>query len=305
MDNQTSVAEFVLLKFSKIRELQILHFYIFLVLYLAAVTGNLLVISAVSFDHRLHIPMYFFLMNLALQDLGQLSVIMPKSMLNSLTNTRRISYDGCVAQVFLFLFFAGSDFSLLTVMAYDRYVAICKPLQYEVIMNRRACMRMIGTVWISGLLYGILHASATFATSFCSNTVNQFFCELPQLLKLYCSKEYQTEMVVVLISVLIVLGCFVFVIITYIQISVEVLRIPSVQARKKAFSTCLPHLIVFSTFVFTTSIAHLRPSSDTSSYLDLILTIMYSTLPPMLNPFIYSMRNKDIKLALSKLFLLN
>ncbi|XP_066485933.1 olfactory receptor 14A16-like [Tiliqua scincoides] len=305
MDNQTSVAEFVLLEFSKIQELQILHFFIFLLLYLAAVTGNLLVISAVAFDHHLHIPMYFFLMNLALQDLGQLSVIMPKSMLNSLTNTRHISYAGCVAQVFLFLFFAGSDFSLLTVMAYDRYVAICKPLQYEVIMNRRTCMRMIGTVWISGLLYGILHASSTFATSFCSNTVNQFFCELPQLFKLYCSKEYQTEMVVVLISAFIVFGCFVFVIITYIQISMEVLRIPSVQARKKAFSTCLPHLIVFSTFVFTTSIAHLRPSSDTSSYLDLILTIMYSTLPPMLNPFIYSMRNKDIKVALSKLFLLN
>lgn len=166
-------------------------------------------------------------------------------------------------------------------------------------MNRRAYVQMMASVWITALLFGILHATSTFPTSFCSNIVNQFFWELPQLLKLYCSKEYQTEMLVVLLSVLTVFGCFIFVIITYIQIC-KVLRIPSVQGKRKAFSTCLPHLIVFSTFVFTTITAHLRPSFDTSYN-----TIMYSTLPPMLNPFIYSMRNKDIKVALSKLFLLN
>ncbi|XP_066485944.1 olfactory receptor 14C36-like [Tiliqua scincoides] len=302
MDNQTSVAEFVLLEFSKIRELQILHFSIFLVLYLAAVTGNFLVISTIAFDHRLHIPMYFFLMNLALQDLGQLSVIMPKSMLNSLTNTRRISYAGCVAQIFLYLFFAASAFSLLTVMSYDRYVAICKPLQYEVIMNRRTCMQLTASVWISGLLYGTLHTIGTFSATFCSDVVNQFFCEIPQMLKLYCSKDYQTEMVAIVISVLIVSGCFVFVLTTYVQIFMAVLRIPSLQGREKALSTCLPHLIVFSTFVSVSSITYLRPSSDTSSYLDLVLAIMYSTLPPILNPVIYSMRNKEIKVALSKLF---
>ncbi|XP_066487531.1 olfactory receptor 14A16-like [Tiliqua scincoides] len=301
MDNQTSISEFLLLEFSSTRELQILHFLLFLVLYLAAMTGNLLIISAVAFDHHLHTPMYFFLMNLALQDLGTVSAIIPKSTVNSLLNTRHISYSGCVAQVLFFAFFAGSDFFLLTVMAYDRYVAICNPLQYEMIMNRTTCMQMISGVWSTGLLYAILHTCGTFAATFCSNVINQFFCEIPQLVKLYCSKVYHTEMFAVVISILIVLGCFIFVITTYAQISREVLRIPSVQGKKKAFSTCLPHLIVLSTFIFTSCIAYLRTPSNTPSYMDLVFTIMYSTVPPMLNPVIYSMRNKDIKIAVSKL----
>ncbi|XP_066485943.1 olfactory receptor 14A16-like [Tiliqua scincoides] len=301
MNNQTSTSEFLLAEFSPIRKLQILHFLMFLVLYLAAVTGNLLVISAVVFDHHLHTPMYFLLMNLALQDLGTVSVIIPKSMINSLLNTRHISYAGCVAQVLFFASFAGSDFFLLTVMAYDRYVAICNPLQYEIIMNRTACMRMIASVWGTGFFNGILHTCGTFATTFCSNVVNQFFCEVPQLLKLYCSNQYQIETIALVISILIVLGCFIFVIITYVQIFMAVLRIPSVQGRKKALSTCFPHLIVLSTFVFSTSTAHLRPAPDTPSYLDLVYTVMYSIVPPILNPVIYTMRNKDIKVALSKL----
>ncbi|XP_066485942.1 olfactory receptor 14A16-like [Tiliqua scincoides] len=305
MDNQTSVAEFLLLEFSKVRELQILHFFIFLVLYLAAAMGNLLVVSAVAFDHHLHTPMYFFLMNLAILDLGTVSVIMPKSMVNSLLKTRLITYSGCVAQTFLFIFFAGSDFFVLTVMAYDRYVAICNPLQYELIMNRNACVQMIASVWVSGLLYGLLHAGGTFATPFCSNTVNQFFCEIPPLLEVSCSKQYHPEMFVILISILIVSGCFIFVIITYIQIFMAVLRIPSVHGRRKAFSTCLPHFIVFSTFVLTSFTSHLRPTSVKPSYIDFVFTIMYSTVPPILNPVVYSMRNKDIKVALSKLFHLN
>ncbi|XP_066483374.1 olfactory receptor 14J1-like [Tiliqua scincoides] len=302
MDNQTSITEFMLLEFSPTRELQILHFLIFLVLYLAGVTGNLLIISAVAFDRRLHTPMYFFLMNLALQDLGQVSVIIPKSMINSLLNTRHITYSGCVAQILLFLFFAGSDFSILTVMAYDRYVAICNPLQYELIMNKRACKKIIASAWIGGLFNSVLHTGATFATALCSNIVNQFFCEIPQLLKLYCSSQYQTEMVAICISILAVLGCFTFVIISYIHILMAVLRIPSAQGRKKAFSTCLPHLMVFSTLVLTSSIAHLSPAFNTPPHMDFIFAIMYSTVPPMLNPVIYSMRNKDIKVALSKLF---
>ncbi|XP_066487543.1 olfactory receptor 14I1-like [Tiliqua scincoides] len=302
MDNQTSVSEFLLLEFSNIWELRILHFLIFLVLYLAALTGNLLIISAVAFDRHLHTPMYFFLMNLALQDLGQVSVIIPKSMINSLLNTRHITYSGCVAQVLFFIVFAGSDFFLLTVMAYDRCVAICNPLQYEMIMNRTACMRMIASVWGTGFFNGILHTCGTFATTFCSNVVNQFFCEIPQLIKLHCSKVYQAEMVVVFISILAASGCFIYVIVTYVQIFTAVLRIPSVQGQKKAFSTCIPHLVVFSTLVFTCFIAFLRPSSDTTSYMDLVFTIAYSTIPPVLNPVIYSMRNKDIKVSLSKLF---
>ncbi|XP_053215954.1 olfactory receptor 14A16-like [Podarcis raffonei] len=299
--NQTSISEFLLLEFSEVRELQILHFLLFLVLYLATVTGNLLIISAVAFDHHLHTPMYFFLMNLAMQDLGQVSVIIPKFMSNSLMNTRHISYSGCVAQVLFFLFFLASDFSLLTVMAYDRYIAICNPLQYEVLMNKQACIQMVTSVWISSFFYGVLHTGGTFAPTFCSNIVNQFFCEIPQLLKLTCSDLYLLEIGIVVVSAVIGLGCFIFIIITYVHIFTAVLKIPSVEGRQKAFSTCLPHLIVFSIFVFTGCFAYLKPTSNTPSHLDLALTIIYSMFPPLMNPVIYSMRNKEIKLSVLKL----
>ncbi|XP_054849906.1 olfactory receptor 14A16-like [Eublepharis macularius] len=302
MANETSISEFLLLEFAVIRELQILHFFLFLTLYLATITGNLLIISAVAFDHRLHTPMYFILMNLAIQDLGSVSVIIPKSMVNSLMNTRDISYSGCVVQVFFFVFFVGSDFFLLTVMAYDRYVAICNPLQYEMVMNRHACTQMVVIVWITGLLYGALHTSGTFATTFCSNIVNQFYCEIPQLLRIACSDSYLTEVSALAVSVILEFGCFVFIIVTYVLIFSTVLRMPSVQGRQKAFSTCFPHLIVFSTFIVTGWFAYLRPPSKAPSDLDMALTVIYTFVPPMFNPIIYSMRNKEIKLALSKLF---
>ncbi|XP_013919589.1 PREDICTED: olfactory receptor 14A16-like [Thamnophis sirtalis] len=302
MFQNTSVSTFLLLEFSKTWELQILHFTVFLLLYLTIVTGNLLIISAVAFDHHLHTPLYFFLMNLAIQDLCSISVILPKSMVNSLLNTRDISYFGCVAQVLFFFFFISSDFFLLTVMAYDRYIAICNPLHYVMVMNKQACTQMVATVWLAGLAYGVLHTSGTFVIPFCSNVVNQFFCEIPQLLKLACSDLYLIEIGVVVVSVAIGVGCCCFIIVTYVHIFMTLLRIPSMQGRKKAFETCLPHIIVFSMFLFTGSIAYLRPISDTPSYLDLIFTIIYSMLPPLLNPIIYSMRNKAIKKALSKLF---
>ncbi|XP_066485962.1 olfactory receptor 14I1-like [Tiliqua scincoides] len=301
MTNHSSLSEFLLLEFTEVRELQILHFFVFLVLYLATVTGNLLIISAVAIDPRLHTPMYLFLMNLAIQDLRQVSVIMPKSMANSLFNTRHISYAECVAQVFLLLLFLASDVSLLTVMAYDRYVAICYPLQYEMVMNKPACTQMVVSVWITSLLYGVLHAGGTFATPFCSNIVNQFFCEIPHLLKIACSDLYLIEIGVVGLSASVGLGCFVFVVITYVHIFTSVLKIPSVKGRQKAFSTCLPHLIVFSTFVFTGCFAYFRPTPDAPSNLDLAFTLIYSMVPPMMNPLIYSMRNKEIKMSLSRM----
>ncbi|XP_033024435.1 olfactory receptor 14A16-like [Lacerta agilis] len=303
--NQTSLSGFLLLEFSELRELQILYFVVLLAFYLAALTGNLLIISAVAFDHHLHTPMYFFLMNLALQDLGSVSVIMPKSMANTILNTRYISNLGCVAQVLFFLFFMASDFFLLTVMAYDRYIAICKPLQYEMLMNRQACTQMITSVWIISFLYGVLHTGGTFAPPFCSNLVNQFFCEffceIPQLLKLTCSDLYLLEIGIVVVSAVIGLGCFIFIIITYVHIFAAVLKIPSIEGRQKAFSTGLPHLIVFSIFVFTGCFAYLKPTSNTPSHLDLALTIIYSMFPPLMNPVIYSMRNNKIKLSLLKL----
>ncbi|XP_070584550.1 olfactory receptor 14A16-like [Erythrolamprus reginae] len=301
MGNQTSVTTFLLLEFSAIRELQILHCFVFLAFYFATATANLLIISAVSFDHHLHIPMYFFLMNLAMLDLASVSVILPKSIANSLMNTRFISYSGCISQALLFVSFLTSDFFLLTVMAYDRYVAICNPLQYEMVMNRRTCAQMIASVWISGFFFGILHAIGTFTVPFCSDVVDQFFCEIPQLLKLTCLDFNQGEVGILALSIIIVLGLFIFILVSYIKILNAVFRIPSTQGRQKALSTCLPHLIVVSVLMFTGTLTYMKLPSNSPSNLDIMLTITYSLVPPILNPLVYSMRNKDIKIALFKL----
>ncbi|KAM7150917.1 olfactory receptor 14A16-like [Macrochelys suwanniensis] len=302
MSNRTTVTEFLLLGFSDVRELQILHFVVFLLIYLAGLMGNFLIISAVVLDHHLRTPMYFFLVNLSILDLGSISVTIPKSMANSLMNTRVISYPACVAQVFLFVVFASTDFALLTIMAYDRHVAICQPLHYESIMNRTACVQMAASAWITGIVYSVLHTGNTFRLPFChSNVINQFFCEIPQLLKLTCSNSYLSELGLLAFGVFISLNCFVFIIVSYVQIFKAVLRIPSEQGRRKAFSTCLPHLTVVSLFLCTGFFAYLKPTSSSASGLDLMMGVLYSLVPPEMNPIIYSMRNKEIKAALKKL----
>ncbi|XP_073166875.1 olfactory receptor 14A16-like [Lepidochelys kempii] len=302
MSNQTTMTEFLLLGFSDVPELQILYFVVFLVLYLISLLWNLLIITAIALDHHLHTPMYFFLMNLSILDLGSISVTIPKSMANSLMNTRSISYSGCVAQVFLVVFFASADFAILTIMAYDRYVAICQPLHYETVMNRRACVQMAASAWTSVLLYSALHTGNTFAISFCGgNMVEQFFCEVPQLLKLACSESDLSEVGFLIFSVCVSSSCFVFIIVTYVQIFTTVLRIPSEQGRHKAFSTCLPHIIVVSLVICTGTFAYLKPTSSSPSVPNLLVAVLYSVLPPMMNPIIYSMRNKALKGALNKL----
>ncbi|XP_063159084.1 olfactory receptor 14C36-like [Candoia aspera] len=300
MENRTTLSYFLLLEFSETRHLHLLHFFLFFILYLAITTANLLIICAVALGNQLHSPMYIFLMHLAVQDLGIVSVIVPKSMINSLMDTRRISYFGCVAQVFLFMSFEACDLCLLTVMAYDRYVAICNPLHYEMVMNWKACTEIVILVWIISLLYGMLHTTGTFSNLLCSNVVNQFFCEIPQLLKLSCSGFNLVEAGVLVASVTAGVGCFTFIIVSYAMIFKAVLGIPSEQGRQKALSTCIPHLIVVSMFLSTGCFAYLRPPSNTPSYLDFGLTVLYSLLPPLFNPIIYSMRNKNIKFVLSK-----
>ncbi|XP_053902686.1 olfactory receptor 14A16-like [Malaclemys terrapin pileata] len=302
MSNRTTVTEFLLLGFSDVRELQILHFVVFLVIYLVALVGNLLIFMAIAFDHHLHTPMYFFLMNLSILDIGSISVTVPKSMANSLMNTKSISYAGCVAQVFFVFFLLRADFSLLTIMAYDRYVAICQPLHYDTMMNSRACVQMAASAWITGILFSALHTGNSFALTFCGgNMVDQFFCEIPQLLKLSCSDSYLSEFGVLAFSACLLLGCFIFIIVSYIQIFKSVLRIPSEQGRHKAFSTCLPHLTVVSLVVFTGAFAYLKPTSSSPSALDLVVAVLYSVLPPIMNPIVYSLRNKEIKAALRRL----
>ncbi|XP_042649470.1 olfactory receptor 14A16-like [Tyto alba] len=302
MSNSSSITEFLLLAFADRRELQLLHFWLFLGIYLAALLGNGLIITAIACDHHLHTPMYFFLLNLSLLDLGSISTTLPKAMANALWDTRDISYLGCAAQVFFFFFFATAEFSLLTIMAYDRYVAICQPLHYGNLLGSRACVHMAAAAWGTALLYSLLHTANTFSLPLCQgNAVDQFFCEVPQILKLSCSDSYLREVGLLVVSASLVFGCFAFIPFSYVQIFRVVLRIPSEQGQHKAFSTCLPHLVVVSLFISTAIFAHLKPPSISSPSLDLVVSFLYSVVPPAVNPLIYSMRNQEIKDALKKL----
>ncbi|XP_059690826.1 olfactory receptor 14J1-like [Gavia stellata] len=296
MSNHSSITQFLLLALADTRELQLLHFWLFLGIYLAALLGNGLIITAVACDHHLHTPMYFFLLNLSLLDLGSISTTLPKAMANSLWDTRAISYPECVAQVFLLFFLLGAECALLSVMAYDRYVAICKPLHYGTLLGSRACVHMAAAVWGSGFLNAVLHTANTFSLPLCKgNAVDQFFCEIPQILKLSCSHSYLREVGLLVVSACLSFVCFVCIVLSYVQIFRAVLRIPSEQGRHKAFSTCLPHLAVVSLFLSTAMFAYFKPPSISSQSLDLVLSVLYSVVPPAVNPLIYSMRNQELK----------
>ncbi|XP_032532968.1 olfactory receptor 14J1-like [Chiroxiphia lanceolata] len=303
MSNSSSLTQFLLLAFADRRELQLLHFWLFLAISLAALLANGLILSAVACDHHLHTPMGFFLLNLSLTDLGCICTTVPKAMHNSLWDTTTISYMGCAAQAFFFYFFISAEFSLLTIMCYDRYVAICKPLHYGTLLGSRACAHMAAAAWATAFLYSLLHTANTFSLPLCQgNALGQFFCELPHILKLSCSHSgYLREIGLIGVSCCLGFGCFVFIVFSYVQIFRAVLRIPSQQGRHKAFSTCLPHLAVVSLFVSTVLFSYLKPPSISSPSLDLALSVLYSVVSPALNPLIYSLRNPELKDALRKM----
>ncbi|XP_047393375.1 olfactory receptor 14A16-like [Sciurus carolinensis] len=301
MDNFTSRSTFLLMGFSHIRELQILHAMLFLMAYLAALLGNLLIITLITKDQGLHTPMYFFLKNLSFLDLCLISITVPKSIANSLMNRNTISFPGCVAQVFFFFLLATTEVALLTVMSYDRYVAICHPLRYESLMSPGACVQMAASSWVSGGLNAVLHTAATFSVPMCGPPdVHQFFCDIPQLLALACSYNVG-ELVVIGLSLLLDFACFVLMDISYLRIFSAVLRMPSAVGRSKAFSTCLPHLLVVTLFLSSGFFAYLRPLPKSPSVLDLLVSVFYTLVPPTMNPLIYSLRNKDMKVALRRL----
>ncbi|KAM6139869.1 olfactory receptor 14J1-like [Pterocles gutturalis] len=286
MSNSSSITQFLLLPFADTPELQLLHFWLFLGIYLATLLGNGLIITAVACDHRLHTPMYFFLLNLSVLDLGFISTTVPKAMANSLWGTRDISYAGCAAQLFFFLFLISAEYFLLTVMAYDRYAAICQPLHYGTLLGSRACVHMAAAAWGSGFLNALLHTANTFSLPLCrGNALDQFFCEIPQILNLsrLDSDSYLREIGFIVVSACLFFGCFIFIVVSYVQIFRAVLRIPSEQGRHKAFSTCLPHLAVVSLFVSTVAFAHLKPPSVSSPFPDLVMAVLYSVVPPALN----------------------
>nr|XP_017503483.2 olfactory receptor 14A16-like [Manis javanica] len=301
MVNFTSGNTFLLMGFSDTREVQILHAVLFLLIYLTALLGNLLIITLTTQDPRLHTPMYFFLRNLSFLDLCLISITVPKAIVSSLTSNNTISFLGCMSQVFFFFLLATTEVALLTVMSYDRYMAICHPLRYDTIVNHRACVQMAASSWASGGLNAILRTAATFSIAMCgSPEVHQFFCDVPQLLSLACSYNIG-ELVVIGLSLMLDFGCFVFIDISYIHVFSTVLRMPSREGRSKAFSTCLPHLIVVTLFLSSGFFAYLHPLPKSPSLWDLLVSVFYTVVPPTMNPLIYSLRNKDMKVALGKL----
>nr|XP_004661288.2 olfactory receptor 14A16-like [Jaculus jaculus] len=301
MGNVTPESSFFLMGFSDTREGRIMHALLFSAVYLMSLLGNLLIIILTVVDRQLHTPMYFFLKNLSLLDLCLISVTVPKSITNSLLNRNTISFSGCVSQVFLFFFLATTEVALLTVMSYDRYVAICHPLRYDIIMSHQACMQMAASSWASGWVNAILHTAATFSVPMCEfPDIHQFFCDVPQLLSLACSYNLG-EFTVIGLSLALDFVCFVFIDISYVHIFSAVLKMPSRESRTKAFSTCLPHLTVVTLFLSSGFFAYLHPLPKSPSTISLLVSVFYTVVPPTMNPLIYSLRNKDVKMALRRL----
>ncbi|XP_049620832.1 olfactory receptor 14J1-like [Suncus etruscus] len=294
---------FILVVFSDEPELEILFASLFLVLYLLALTGNILIITTTSMDESLNSPMYFFLKHLSFLDLCYISVTVPRFIYNSFMQSGNISLWECIVQCFAFVVGGTTELAMLTMMSYDRYVAICLPLRYEIIMDVKTCVHGVAGAWISGTIAAVMHTTATFSIRFCEPLViHQFFCDIPPILKLSCSNDYLGEVGVIAFAAMLSFLCVIFIGFSYMHIFSSVLRMPSAEGRAKAFSTCLPHLAVVILFMSTASFEYFKPHSDSPTALDMFLTLMYTVVPPTFNPVIYSLRNKAIKSALRKMF---
>ncbi|XP_030042400.1 olfactory receptor 5F1-like [Microcaecilia unicolor] len=301
--NFTTVTEFIILGFPEFPELQIPLFFLFLLIYLIILMGNLTMITITCLDSRLHTPMYFFLGNLSFLDIFFTTVTLPKLMDILLRKNYYISMSGCFIQLYFYLNMASNEFLILSVMAYDRYVAICQPLCYHLIMNQKVCIFLSAGTWILSLILPAFYFIFIPHFSFCgSNEINHFFCDFPALLKLSCSNTSTLQSVVYIVGAFMAFPCFMATITSYVYIISNILRIRSTEGRRKAFSTCSSHLTVVCLFYLTLICVYLRPQSMQSMNQNKVISILHNTLIPMFNPLIYSMKNKDVKTALGKRF---
>ncbi|XP_011384416.1 olfactory receptor 7A17 [Pteropus medius] len=301
--NQTLVSEFILLGLSEEILLQPLLFGLFLSMYLVTFIGNLFIILAYITDSHLHTPMYFFLSNLSFADICFTSTTIPKMLLNIQTQRKVITYAGCITQIYFFMLFADLDDFLLTVMAYDRFVAICHPLHYTVIMNRRLCGFLLMASWIITALQSLTQSLMVLRLSFHAELeIPHFFCELNQLVQLACSDTFLNNAVMYFATVIIGVIPLTVILFSYSKIVSSILRISSAGGKYKAFFTCGSHLLVVSLFYGTGLGVYLSSTAIQNSRESAIASVMYTVVTPMLNPFIYSLKNKDIKQALKKLF---
>ncbi|XP_015454945.1 LOW QUALITY PROTEIN: olfactory receptor 1G1-like [Pteropus alecto] len=301
-ENLTSVSEFFLLGLSEQPEKQEVLFGLFLFMYLITVAGNLIIILAIIADAQLHTPMYFFLANLSLTDACFVSTTVPKMLANIWIQNPIISYAGCLSQLYFFMLFVMLEAFLLAVMAYDRYVAICHPLHYIMVMSPGLCVLLVSASWIMNTLHSLLHTLLMNNLSFCADhEIPHFFCDINPLLSLSCTDPFINELVIFTIGGLSGLVCVLCLIISYAYIFSTILKIPSAQGKRKAFSTCSSHLSVVSLFFGTSFGVYFSPPSTRSAQKGTVASVMYTVVTPMLNPFIYSLRNRDIKSSLGKI----
>ena len=301
--NNTQFSKFLLLGLSEELELQPLIFGLFLSMYLITVFGNLLIILAVSSDSHLHTPMYFFLSNLSFVDICFISTTIPKMLWNIQMQSQVITYEGCITQMYFYILFAGLDDFLLAVMAYDRYVAICHPLHYTVIMNPWLCGCLVLGSWVISATYSLLHSLMVLHLSFCSDLeIHHFFCETKQLVQLACYDTFLNNTALCFGAVIIGGGPLTGILYSYSKIVSSICRISSAHGKYKAFSTCASHLSIVSLFYFSGLGVYLSSAATHSSHSSATGSVMYTVVTPMLNPFIYSLRNKDIKRALKRFF---
>nr|XP_033799937.1 olfactory receptor 5V1-like [Geotrypetes seraphini] len=299
--NYSEVTEFIILGFFELPEMQFLLFLVFLIIYLMSLTGNLLIIITVCSDSHLHSPMFFFLINLSFLEISYVTVTMPKLLAVLIAQNKTISFMQCMIQMYLFLSFTNTEFYLLTAMAYDRYVAICKPLQYTVIMDKKVCIILAIVSWMIGFLNPVPHVIIISESSFCSNNeINHFFCDMTALMSLSYSGTSVIETINYIEGPVLVFPPFILTIISYVYIISAVLKINSAKGRQKTFSTCSSHLTIVLLFYGTSLGVYMRPKHVYSMDLNKLLTVVYITAIPLLNPLIYSLRNKELKGALWK-----
>ncbi|KAM4049056.1 olfactory receptor 4E2-like [Anomaloglossus baeobatrachus] len=297
--NITEVTEFVFVIFAFNPSLQYFAFSVFLLAYILLLIGNILIMLTIRADYRLHNPMYFFLCKLSLIDLCYSSVTVPKMLIDFFSERKTISFNGCIAQLYFFHFFACVECFLFTAMAYDRYVAICKPLQYSTIMSKQLCLWMVAATWAIGFVHSNIQTTLTMGLPFCGpNEINSFFCDVPPLIRLACTDTTMIDAMIVANSGIVSLGCFLSVLISYIGIAKAIFKIRTVEGRRKAFSTCASHLTVVTFFFGPCVFIYMRPSKTFQA--DEVVTIFYTVIAPMLNPVIYTLRNKEMKTSIKK-----
>ncbi|XP_075696902.1 olfactory receptor 5V1-like [Rhinoderma darwinii] len=300
--NYTRIHEFILVGFSGVLQLQYFLFVVFLCTYKISLLAHMFIISLYNFSPNLHTPMYFFLANFSFLEICYLSTIVPNLLKNCLSHHKNITFYGCAVQMYCFLLLGSGECYMLAAMAYDRYNAICHPLLYSNIMRKVVCIRLVIGSWLIGTTVGVLQTILIFSLPFCgSNRINNFYCDIPPLMSLACINTKFNEIIMLLITIFIIIGPFILTVISYANIISTILKRHSAGMRKKAFSTCTSHLIVVTLFYMSATIMYLRPKSSYGMDEEKFLSLIYTIIAPLLNPFIYSLRNNDVKHAVKKI----